>query len=145
MLLDGTDSLGLDIPSFTETLCAETDPEIFFPEKGGSVRQAVAVCRRCDGQPECLEYALTRGEHYGIWGGVVERERRRMARDRGLRGQYVPRQEVREIARARRDSVRQLYDAGYGPTAIAEALDLDPEIVRKDLQHNTTAALDESA
>lgn len=61
-------------------LCAETDPEAFFPEKGGSTREAKAVCRRCSVRAECLEYALEHNERFGIWGGLSERERRTMQR-----------------------------------------------------------------
>ena len=39
-------------------LCAQTDPEAFFPEKGGSTREAKRVCGSCDVRVECLEYAL---------------------------------------------------------------------------------------
>ena len=28
-------------------LCAQTDPEAFFPEKGGSTREAKKICQRC--------------------------------------------------------------------------------------------------
>lgn len=63
-----------------EALCAETDPEAFFPEKGGSVRAAKQVCRGCDVRPECLRYALEHEERFGIWGGLSERERRRLKR-----------------------------------------------------------------
>ena len=67
-------------------LCAETDPEAFFPEKGGSVREAKAVCRNCEVRAQCLEYALENDERFGIWGGLSERERRRVKRDTpGLR------------------------------------------------------------
>jgi WhiB family redox-sensing transcriptional regulator len=61
-------------------LCAETDPEAFFPEKGGSVRAAKRVCGACDVRAECLEYALEHDERFGIWGGTSERERRRLKR-----------------------------------------------------------------
>lgn len=61
-------------------LCAQTDPELFFPEKGGSTREAKRVCLSCDVRVECLEYALTNGERFGIWGGLSERERRRTMR-----------------------------------------------------------------
>ena len=57
-------------------LCAQTDPEAFFPEKGGSTREAKKVCRMCEVQQECLVYALRLDERYGIWGGLSERERR---------------------------------------------------------------------
>ena len=62
-------------------LCAQTDPEAFFPEKGGSTREAKKVCRSCDVRAECLEYALARDERFGIWGGLSERERRRLKRE----------------------------------------------------------------
>ncbi|UOY04097.1 WhiB family transcriptional regulator [Blastococcus sp. PRF04-17] len=59
-------------------LCAETDPEAFFPEKGGSTREAKRVCVGCDVRAQCLEFALTNDERFGIWGGLSERERRRL-------------------------------------------------------------------
>jgi len=59
-------------------LCAQTDPEAFFPEKGGSTRDAKKVCVSCDVRAECLEYALAHDERFGIWGGLSERERRRL-------------------------------------------------------------------
>lgn len=59
-------------------LCAQTDPEAFFPEKGGSTREAKKVCLSCDVRSECLEYALSKDERFGIWGGLSERERRKL-------------------------------------------------------------------
>ncbi len=59
-------------------LCAQTDPEAFFPEKGGSTREAKRVCETCEVKRECLEYALEMDERFGIWGGLSERERRRL-------------------------------------------------------------------
>ena len=61
-----------------DALCAETDPEAFFPDKGGSTREAKLVCRGCSVRGECLEYALANEERFGIWGGLSERERRRV-------------------------------------------------------------------
>jgi len=63
-----------------KALCAQTDPEAFFPEKGGSTREAKRVCLSCDVRSECLEYALSNDERFGIWGGLSERERRRLKR-----------------------------------------------------------------
>lgn len=59
-------------------LCAQTDPEAFFPEKGGSTREAKRVCLSCEVRVECLDYALANDERFGIWGGLSERERRRV-------------------------------------------------------------------
>lgn len=61
-------------------LCAETDPEAFFPEKGGSTREAKRVCGECEVRAECLEYAISNDERFGIWGGLSERERRKLKR-----------------------------------------------------------------
>ncbi len=61
-------------------LCAQTDPEAFFPEKGGSTREAKRICAGCDVRAECLEYALAFDERFGIWGGLSERERRKLKR-----------------------------------------------------------------
>jgi WhiB family redox-sensing transcriptional regulator len=64
-------------------LCAQTDPEAFFPEKGGSTREAKRICVGCEVKQECLEYALMQDERFGIWGGLSERERRRLKRKAG--------------------------------------------------------------
>lgn len=61
-------------------LCAQTDPEAFFPEKGGSTREAKRICLGCEVRDACLEYALAHDERFGIWGGLSERERRRLKR-----------------------------------------------------------------
>ena len=61
-------------------LCAQTDPEAFFPEKGGSTREAKRICSGCEVKAECLDYALAHDERFGIWGGLSERERRRLRR-----------------------------------------------------------------
>jgi WhiB family redox-sensing transcriptional regulator len=67
-----------------EALCAETDPESFFPEKGGSTREAKRVCTGCAVRTECLEFALSNDERFGIWGGLSERERRRLRLQRRM-------------------------------------------------------------
>lgn len=67
-----------DRPWVDQALCAQTDPEAFFPEKGGSTRDAKATCRGCTVRAECLEEALATGQRFGIWGGLSERERRHL-------------------------------------------------------------------
>ena len=64
--------------------CLGVDPDLFFPERGASTREAKGVCRGCVVREECLEYALVNGEKFGIWGGLSERERRRIRRQRTL-------------------------------------------------------------
>jgi len=62
--------------------CLGVDPDLFFPERGASTREAKEVCRGCEVKDNCLEYALENGEKFGIWGGLSERERRRLRRQR---------------------------------------------------------------
>jgi WhiB family redox-sensing transcriptional regulator len=80
----GIPSLDPDDQGWQErALCAETDPEAFFPEKGGSTREAKKICTGCEVRSECLDYALGNDERFGIWGGLSERERRRLRRRAG--------------------------------------------------------------
>lgn len=62
--------------------CLGVDPDLFFPERGASTREAKEVCRGCLVREQCLEFALQNGEKFGIWGGMSERERRRIRRQR---------------------------------------------------------------
>lgn len=64
------------------SLCAEIDPELFYPERGGSVRDAIAVCLACDVRADCLAWALENDERWGVWGGVSEQGRKKMRRER---------------------------------------------------------------
>jgi WhiB family redox-sensing transcriptional regulator len=74
-----------------EALCRDTDPDLFFPvgTTGPAIEQienAKAVCRQCEAQTPCLEYALATNQDSGVWGGTSEEERRI------LRRRYVARQ-----------------------------------------------------
>ena len=46
--------------------------------QGGSTRDAKKICAGCDVKAQCLEYALANDERFGIWGGLSERERRKL-------------------------------------------------------------------
>lgn len=69
--------------------CLGVDPDLFFPERGASTREAKAVCRACVVREDCLEYALQNGEKFGIWGGMSERERRRIRRSRAMAARSI--------------------------------------------------------
>jgi WhiB family redox-sensing transcriptional regulator len=64
-----------------EPLCAETDPEAFFPDQGGSSRDAIRTCNRCELRDPCLAYALRDPRLFGVWGGTTERRRRQLRHD----------------------------------------------------------------
>ena len=108
-------------------LCAQTDPDAFYPEKGGDVRAAKAVCRRCPVITACLEHALTEGEPHGVWGGRSEQERRKLRRDRGLPG--VAQQRVKD----NKASVRRLARKGMSKTQISKTLKISGTMVNRYL------------
>lgn len=61
-------------------ICEQTDPELFFPPKGGGqdshdVNQAKKLCMSCPVQPECLDWAMDNNE-FGIWGATSGHDRR---------------------------------------------------------------------
>lgn len=64
-------------------LCAQTDPDMFYPDKGQGPGPAREVCMACHVRPSCLEHALDNGESQGIWGGMTPKERAAVKRRRG--------------------------------------------------------------
>jgi WhiB family redox-sensing transcriptional regulator len=64
--------------------CRGADPDLFFPERGASTRTAKSICRECSVRAECLEFAIVSSEKFGIWGGLSERERRKIRRERAI-------------------------------------------------------------
>lgn len=73
-----------------QALCAQTDPEAFFPEKGGSVREAKRICNRCEVTAECLNYALSiEPAPVGVWGALTVKERNKVKRQRRNARQVV--------------------------------------------------------
>jgi WhiB family transcriptional regulator, redox-sensing transcriptional regulator len=120
-------------------LCAETDPEAFFPEKGGSTLPAKQVCRNCEVRAECLDYALKHEDisGFGIWGGLSERQRRRLKRDRvapssRFRGVTWDKRAGKWAARVRIDGHRvhvgHFTDETAAGRAVLEAEGASPEL-----------------
>jgi WhiB family redox-sensing transcriptional regulator len=64
-------------------LCAEVDPELWFPEKGHHdiARAAKRICATCPVIDDCLSYAFRIGADAGIWGGLTAEERRVLLRN----------------------------------------------------------------
>lgn len=84
-----------------EAICAQADPEAFFPEKGGSTRAAKTVCRICEVRVECLAEALENDERFGIWGGFSERERRKIKGTIGKRAYSEVAEQAVQASRAK--------------------------------------------
>lgn len=74
--------LGPSEPWQDEANCLGVDPDLFFPEQGASTREAKDVCRGCVVRKDCLEYALANGEKFGIWGGLSEKQRKKLRKQR---------------------------------------------------------------
>lgn len=64
--------------------CRGSDPGIFYPppEDDAEAAEAKVICGTCPVRQPCLEFALTTREKHGVWGGLTERERRRVLRQR---------------------------------------------------------------
>lgn len=62
----------------TGAVCAQTDPEVFYPEKGQTSDTAKAVCRVCPVREQCLAYAVVTDDRHGVWGGMTRKERDRL-------------------------------------------------------------------
>ncbi|MGY5764954.1 WhiB family transcriptional regulator [Brachybacterium sp. DNPG3] len=69
------------LPWVADALCAQTDPDAFFPDKGGPIKDAKKICGGCPVREECLEAGIT-GVEVGIWGGTTERDRQRIRAQR---------------------------------------------------------------
>ena len=64
--------------------CRDHPTVLFFPGRGEDAGPAQEICAGCPVRDECLEWALTLPERFGVWGGMSERARRRMRAARGL-------------------------------------------------------------
>ena len=77
-------STGYDLEWQDAANCKGANADLFFPERGASTRTATGICRECAVRADCLEFAITTGEKFGIWGGMSERERRRVRKERQI-------------------------------------------------------------
>lgn len=62
--------------------CQGLDPDIFYPISEDDADEAKAVCAGCSVRQLCLDFALVHRERDGVWGGLTDRERRRLVRQR---------------------------------------------------------------
>jgi WhiB family redox-sensing transcriptional regulator len=104
-------------------VCASVDPEIFFPEKGGSTAAAKAICVGCPSVAACLAYAIEDRERYGVWGARSERERRKL-----IAGQPVQAYTDRR------------YDEGDCPVCARHFLNVRSHLATKRACREATAA-----
>lgn len=74
-----------ETPHWAESaLCAQVDPELFFPLPGNAGEVAKQVCALCTVRAECLADALTAQYAEGVRGGLSERQRARLKRKKPI-------------------------------------------------------------
>lgn len=106
----------------TDALCAQVDPELFFPEKGGSVKEAKLVCAACPVRSQCLDYAMKGGyEITGVWGGTSSFERRNLT---------TRREPFRRTPADVANRARELVAAGCSYAEVGRQLNLARQTVR---------------
>jgi hypothetical protein len=70
--------------------CATIGGDFWFPDKELGTesvtdgKYAKSICRGCPHRRECAEWGIAK-ENFGIWGGLVPRERFRIRQQRGIR------------------------------------------------------------
>lgn len=113
-----------------DALCAQVDPELFFPKKSGTAAPARKICGRCDVREQCLEWALSTDDATGgVLGGLTARQRDRLRRDRKLKS---PHQANRDAAI---DKARALARAGVAVEAIAVDLAMSERTILRWIQY----------
>lgn len=108
-----------------DALCAQTNPDLFFPELGDTAAAYAAkrVCADCPVRLLCAEGAIARGERFGIWGGMGSKEIHRIRRGRGLVD--VQRQQ----ARARQLQIAKELDLGLTADEVAAVVGVSSRTV----------------
>lgn len=124
--------LSVDVSWMPDGLCTQSDPDEWYPDKGGSTYQAKQICRRCPVRQQCLDYALTTQQGHGVWGGYSERERRRLRSGETIApvirkpGQDLPKRR-NEI----RDERAELYRQGLTYRQMADTLGVSYDTIRQ--------------
>jgi WhiB family redox-sensing transcriptional regulator len=103
-----------------QAACRDLDAEMFFPSKGQPTLPAKTVCASCPVREPCLDYAMTIGERFGIWGGTSERERKQLRRRHRRSGSQW--QQSRPEAPRSRPSDLEVRIPPWGHTEASEAV-----------------------
>jgi WhiB family transcriptional regulator, redox-sensing transcriptional regulator len=76
-------------PWAEQALCAQADPDAWFPGKGqhAVAKTAMRICRACPVRVPCLDYALSGADTWGgiatgIWGGTTPHQRAQLRQQR---------------------------------------------------------------
>ncbi|MFD3516281.1 WhiB family transcriptional regulator [Streptomyces sp. NPDC058657] len=119
--------------------CREENPEVFFPHSTNEVLAEVAKswCARCPVQKPCLQWALETRQDYGVWGGLTEKERRRLHGRKPRVYNTTSLSAVDHILEYRLEEFRAARAQGFTPWQVAEVLGTNVQTV-----NNVVAALE---
>jgi WhiB family redox-sensing transcriptional regulator len=118
-----------------DALCTQTDPEMFFPEKGGSPADAKRVCDGCDVRERCLQYALDNNERFGVWGGKTKSERDQLRATEKPGRSVSPHKRLTGQAKKARDQRIILLAKSTSAKAIAVEFGISERSVHRVLAH----------
>ena len=107
-------------------LCTQIDPELFFPEKGQSPRDARKICASCEVREQCLQWAMATNQRHGVWGGLTSHERSMLART----GNKTRRLRTAKKA-MREDTIVQLHKASVPVPEIAQRFEITERSVHR--------------
>ncbi|MGQ4488988.1 WhiB family transcriptional regulator [Streptomyces sp. SAS_281] len=99
-----------------DAVCRTAEPDLLFVD-GAAQNRARALCTGCPVRTECLAYALDHRIEHGVWGGMMERERRGLLRRRPLVTSWrtllaTARSEHNQLDRARKEAPTPRRSAG---------------------------------
>jgi len=70
-----------------DALCRETGSDLFYTtHRGRHLGEAFRVCQLCDVRAECLDWAISHNEQFGVWGGKSPLQRQEIKRQRRRKG-----------------------------------------------------------
>ncbi|MFK0244550.1 WhiB family transcriptional regulator [Amycolatopsis azurea] len=119
-----------------DALCAETDPDAFFPEDDGDAEDAKRICARCDVRERCLAYALKADERIGVWGGLSAEERDRITEHR-----FGARLTGAKARRRERDAtIMDMTARGMGAPSVAARIGVNERTVYRVLERHRAQA-----
>ena len=85
----------ITFPKFSEAQCTQGDPDLYFPESFEELKERInvlrSICNSCIHKSDCAEFALKEGIAHGFWGGLTERERATISKQRGTKKPHTAR------------------------------------------------------
>lgn len=112
-----------------DALCSQSDPDAFFPEKGGSTADAKKVCAQCGVRAQCLDYALRADERFGVWGGLSTTER-----DNFIKSAAAAHRTAAQAKKQERDAlIVAMAGRGMNPRIIADTAEVTDRTVYRVL------------